>query len=141
VIVLDTNLVSEPLRQQADRAVRQWLDRQDEVALHVTAITAAELLAGAAQLPLGRRRSGLERRIIGVLNDFGERRILPFDLAAAHAHATVRGRCRAAGFTIGALDAQIAAIAASRGFAVATRDSAPFIAAGIGVIDPWDAGG
>ena len=36
-------------------------------------------------------------------------------------------------------DGYIAAIAAARGYAVATRDAAPFQAAGIAVINPWDA--
>ncbi len=137
MIVLDTNLVAEPLRQNPDPAIRAWLDRQDEFHLYVTAITAAELLAGVAQLPLGRRRSGLENRILGILDDFGEGRILPFNLAASHTYAVLRARARGAGFVISPLDAQIAAIAASRGFSVATRDTAPFIAAGVAVIDPW----
>jgi predicted nucleic acid-binding protein len=35
-------------------------------------------------------------------------------------------------------DGQIAAIAKVYGFAVATRDVAPFRAAGVAVINPWE---
>jgi predicted nucleic acid-binding protein len=34
-------------------------------------------------------------------------------------------------------DGQIAALAAVHGFTVATRDAAPFLAAGVAVINPW----
>ena len=135
--MLDTNVLSEALRQQPDPSVRDWLDRQDEHRLFITAITAAELLAGVAQLPPGRRRSGLGQQVAAILHDFGERRILPFDIAAAHAFADLRARARAAGLAMGALDAQIAAIATAHGGSVASRDTAPFIAAGVPVIDPW----
>lgn len=64
---------------------------------------------------------------------FGER-IVPFDLGAAKAYAEIVGRARRRGHAISVADAQIAAIAAARRFSVATRDEAPFDAAGVPVI-------
>lgn len=55
------------------------------------------------------------------------------------AYAPLVGRARAHGHSISVADGQIAAIAAVHGFAVATRDAAPFEAAGVAVIDPWEA--
>ena len=49
----------------------------------------------------------------------------------------VMGSARRAGRAIGIGDGQIAAVAARHGFAVATRDTAPFETAGLRVIDPW----
>lgn len=49
----------------------------------------------------------------------------------------VTGSARAAGHVVGVADGQIAAIAAVRGFAVATRDALPFRAVGVPVINPW----
>lgn len=49
-------------------------------------------------------------------------------------------RAKAAGRAIGRADGYIAATAALRGFSVATRDTSPFLAAGVPVIDPWQAG-
>ena len=43
------------------------------------------------------------------------------------------------GVALSVADAQIAAIATVRGFVVATRDTAPFVAAGVPIIDPWRA--
>lgn len=140
MIVLDTNVISEPLKPTAEPAVLTWLDRQNLETLFLSAISLAELRYGVAALPKGRRRDGLsealERRIFAL---FGAR-ILPFDTAAADAYAVIRAHARKAGKAIGATDGYIAATAAAHGFAVATRDIAPFEAAGVTVINPWRKG-
>jgi predicted nucleic acid-binding protein len=66
-------------------------------------------------------------------------RILPFDEAAAAAYAKLVARTRSAGHTLSVGDGQIAAIATVHGFTVATRDTVPFAAAGLPIIDPWGA--
>jgi len=137
VIVLDTNVVSEPLRPAGEPAVLAWLDRQNIETLFLTTISLAELRYGVAALPDGRRKAGLgmalESRVIAL---FGPR-LLGFDAAAAEAYALIRARAKAAGRAIGASDGYIAATAAARGFTVATRDTGPFEAAGLPVINPW----
>jgi len=64
-------------------------------------------------------------------------RILPFDERAAIAYAPLVTRARAVGKIISVADGQIAAIAAVHGFAVATRDTTPFVSAGVPVVNPW----
>ena len=140
MIVVDTNVLSEPMRPNADPAVADWLDRQRPDKLFLTTVTLAELLLGLELMPLGLRRSRLEARISEVINVFGGRQTLAFDAPAARAFAVSVARARAAGYAIGVADGQIAAIASSHGFAVATRDVAPFVAAGVPVIDPWAQG-
>ncbi len=67
-----------------------------------------------------------------------ESRILPFDQRAAMAYAPLIGRDRSSGCLIFVADGRIAAIAAAHGFTVATRDTAPFLAGGVPVINPWE---
>lgn len=138
MIVLDTNVISEPMRHEGNPAVVAWLDRQAVESLFLTSVTLAELLLGIELMSLGKRRSLLEARLAEVVATFGSSRILPFDAAAARLFAVLVARARAEGSTIAVADGEIAAIAALRGFAVATRDSAPFIAAGVAVINPWE---
>lgn len=137
MILLDTNVVSEPLRPASDAAVLAWLDAQAVETLYLSAISLAELRFGIAVLPDGRRKEtlsmGLEQHVVPL---FGAR-ILPFDAAASEAYAALRASARAAGKAIGTVDGFIAATAAARGFAVATRDSGPFEAAGLSLINPW----
>jgi predicted nucleic acid-binding protein len=137
MIILDTNVVSEPMRSKADPAVVDWLDRQSPDTLFLTAVSLAELLVGIAALPQGRRRSGLDAALAELVDALFGDRIIDFDRPAAPAYARLVERARAAGRPISVADGQIAAIAAVHGFTIATRDTAPFLAAGVPVIDPW----
>ena len=138
MIILDTNVVSEPLRPAPDPRVVAWLDRQAIETLYLTSVTVAELLTGIEVLPASKRKRRLRADIDAILTEHFDNRILPFDLEAARAFAELRALARRQGASISMADGQIASIARTRGFAVATRDVA-FSAAGIETIDPWRA--
>ena len=138
MIVLDTNVISEPLKPRADTMVIRWLDAQDPETLYLTAIALSEVLIGIALLPAGRRKRGMELAMQSLHTKLFAGRFLSFDREAAIAFALLGGRAAAKGYSISVADCQIAAIAAVHGFAVATRDTAPFIAAGVPVINPWE---
>jgi toxin FitB len=135
MIVLDTNVLSEPMRADGNPVITAWLDRQIAETLYLTTVSLAELLLGIELMPLGMRRSRLEARIGDIIDAFGERRMLVFDARAARLFAVLVARARAAGHAIAVADGQIAA---AHGFSVATRDTEPFIAAGVHLIDPWN---
>ena len=138
MIILDTNVISESLRPRCSDAVTAWLDAQAAESLYLTAINAAELWAGVAVMPEGARKAALESSLDDLLARlFGARR-LDFDHCAARAYAELTRRTMAAGTPLPLADGLIAAIALAHGFAVATRDIAPFRAAGVDVIDPWE---
>jgi len=139
MIVLDTNVVSEPMRANADPAIQHWLDQQVAETLYLTVTSLSELLVGIEILPEGRRKEGLDTALTQLIERLFASRILPFDQPAAVVYARLVGRARAAGRTISVADGQIAAIASVRGFAVATRDTEPFVAVGVPVINPWQA--
>ena len=139
MILLDTNVVSEPLRRAPAPRVIEWIDAQPLETLFLSAITVAELRAGVALLPSGKRRASLheslEKRVLPLFAG----RVLPFDLACTQAFADLMAKARTAGLAVASADGCIAAIAATHGLAVATRDTGPFKAAGVDVIDPWQA--
>lgn len=137
MIILDTNVVSEPMRPKGDPAVQAWLDEQAAETLYLTATSLSELLLGVERLPDGARKEGLGADLAALVAALFEARVLPFDQEAAMVYAPLVGRARALGHAISVADGQIAAIAAAHGFAVATRDTAPFGAAGVPVINPW----
>lgn len=138
MIVIDTNVLSEPLRPSPDPRVVAWLDAQIVDTLFLTTVTLAEVRFGLAALPTGRRRTALTARFeADVLPLFADR-ILAFDEPATREYATLRARARAAGAALGDFDALIASIANAHGFGIASRDTAPFLAAGVPtVIDPF----
>ncbi|MFY9182659.1 MAG: type II toxin-antitoxin system VapC family toxin [Limnohabitans sp.] len=137
MILLDTNVISEPLKLSADAGVLSWIDAQSIDTLYLSAISLAELRFGIAALPAGKRKEtlhlGLEQRILPLFAD----RILPFDTAASQAYADILSMTRTQGRAIATADGYIAATAKRHGFMVATRDASPFEAAGLTVINPW----
>lgn len=140
MILLDTNVISEAMKPEPDPAVRNWLDEQAAETLYLSSVTIAELMFGIGTLPKGRRRDKLTAALDGMLTLFADR-ILPFDTNAARRYADLAVKARAAGRGFPTPDGYIAAIAASNDFAVASRDSSAFTAAGLTVIDPWTAAG
>ena len=139
MILLNTNVVSEPLRPAPDARVIEWIDAQVLETLFLSAITVAELRAGLALLPVGKRRTDLQLSLeLQVLPLFSGR-VLPFDLDCSQAYAELMAKARASGLAITSADGYIAAIAAANGLTVATRDTGPFEAAGVAVINPWQA--
>lgn len=137
MIVLDTNVVSEAMKFEPNIRVREWLDTALSEDLFLTSITQAELSFGVMQLPDGKKKDGLATAL-GQIEQLFTGRILPFDSNAAKQYARLAHRARQAGKGFPSPDSYIAAIAASHGFAVATRDASPFLAAGLNVINPWE---
>jgi len=136
VIVLDTNVISEPLKSMPEPRVMAWLDDQAVETLFITAISRAELRFGVLKLPDGKRKSALAAQIDQVLDLF-KGRTLDFDIAASDKLAEIAALCEKAGKPAVAPDAYIAACAAARGFAVATRNVRHFEPTGVRVINPW----
>jgi predicted nucleic acid-binding protein len=137
MIVLDTNVLSEPLKATPAEQVVAWLDNQPAETLFITAVTRAELLYGVLRLPQGKRRNNLLAQVEQILNLF-EGRTLAFDSPAADKLADIAAACEKSGKRALAPDVYIAACAAAHGFAVATRNKSHFAHLGVRVINPWE---
>lgn len=139
MIVLDTNILSEVQRAIPNPNVMAWLDAQEPGNLYVTAISAEELLFGAFILPSGDRKARLVGTIEAMLDDDFAGRVLPYDITASQYYAMRVSGARQRGIAIGHADGQIGAIvAAQKAASIATRDTAPFEAMGVEVINPWE---
>ena len=139
MVVLDTNVVSEIMREDPHAGVLVWLDERPTRELFVTAVTEAEVRTGIAYLPAGKRRSGIAEAAERAFGSLFGGRVLPFDSEAARAFAEIAAARRAAGRPVSQADGQIAAIARSRRMALATRNVRDFAGMGIDLIDPWAA--
>ena len=137
MIVLDTNVLSEPLKQRPDEHVLAWFASLDEEAC-VTAISVGELLTGVRALPAGRRRAGLLEAIEATLLAFAGS-VLVYDEAAARHCARLQESRRGDGRPLAVEDGMIAAICVTRGAGLATRNTSDFAGLGLDLIDPWAA--
>ncbi len=138
MIVLDTHVVSEAMKPEPHPTVRAWLNDQAAETLYLSSVTLAELLFGIASLPAGKRKDMLAQTLDGLMGLFRDR-VLPFDTEAARRYAELAVIGKTGGRGLPTPDGYIAAIAASRGFIVASRDVAPYEGAGVRVINPWEA--
>ncbi|MDB5538538.1 MAG: hypothetical protein JWQ89_265 [Devosia sp.] len=138
MIVLDTNVLSEPMRPVPDPRVMDWFDAQDGQDLWITAIVAAELWAGVAKLSVGSRRNGLQEQVEATLHEF-DGRILAFDEDAAFVYGALVGPLLAKRMPYEVLDYQIAAITLVNGGTLATRNIKHFADTGVPLFNPWEA--
>lgn len=135
MIVIDTNVVSEMMRDDPDRNVLTWSETVGR--LHTTAITLAEIDYGVARLPEGHRKDRLAATAASVFVDYDEL-IVAFDARAARRYGSIVAEREKAGRPITTADAQIAAICASLQATLATRNTSDFEGTGIELVNPWD---
>lgn len=140
MILLDTNVLSEQFRAKPDERALAWLNEQPLETLYLSAMTVAEIRAGVALMPEGKRKKLLGSRIEERLLPLFAGRVLSFDMACTRAYAVVLATAKKSGSGMAAAAAVIAATAYEGGFIVATRDTSPFEAVGLKVINPWSEG-
>lgn len=138
MIVLDTNVLSELMRADPSPAVVRFVADRPAASLFTTTVTEAEILYGLELLPHGRRRDALRSALTAVFESDFKGRVLPFDSSAARAYAELAVARRRAGRPISQMDAQIAAIAASREASIATRNVRDFEGCGVVIVDPFE---
>jgi toxin FitB len=137
MIILDTNVLSALMSRMPDASVVDWVDRQPRQSIWITSVTVLEVRFGLQTMPAGKRRTGLIQAFEAVLTDKIERRIAPFDAAAAQQAAdlmTVRHRAGRPGEL---RDTMIAGIALACRASIATRNTSHFGDLSVPVINPW----
>jgi predicted nucleic acid-binding protein len=138
MLILDTNVISETMLPEPSPRVLAWWSQQDKSGeLHVTTVTVAEILFGIEILPRGKRHAKLLAEAEAMFSEDFAGRILPFDEDAARVFPQVAATRRGQGRPMAEFDAQIAAIARSRGAALATRNIADFEGCGVRLVNPW----
>lgn len=138
MIILDTNVISEIFRPAPERDVGRWLREQPPAQVFVTSVNKAELLTGLALMGDGKRKQALADSIERFFEESLATPVLGFDEAAAVQYARIFSHRRKSGRPISEMDCEIAAIALTHGYAVATRNVLDFESCGIAIINPWE---
>lgn len=118
--------------------VLEWLANESALSVFTTTIAMGEILYGIELLPKGRRRVALASAVEAMFEEDFAGRILPFDSDAARVFPKIAAARRGSGRPITLFDAQIAAIARSRGATIATRNTGDFEECGVTVLNPWN---
>jgi toxin FitB len=141
MVILDTNIISAMIREEPrpDPAIVSWLDSQSWLSMWITSITVLEIRFGFAIMAAGRRQTSRLLAFERVLDEDLERRVLPFDSAAAEQAASLMEQRRRAGRPGDLRDTMIAGIALAHRATLATRNVRHFDDLGVPVVDPWHA--
>lgn len=140
MIILDTNVVSETLRIDPEPKVLKWLAGFSADQIYLSVPTIMELWSGTLRLPQGRRHMELAKKIELISTSIYKGQILILDEIAAAKSGQFIADQFLRGMKPQIADCQIAAIAMTNSFAVATRDTKDFEHEGLTVINPWEKG-
>ena len=136
--LLDTNVLSELMREQPAADVLDWFSQNTLVSMQTSSITQAEILTGIALLPNSKRRTALALATEQMFEEDFAGLCLPFDAAAAKIYAVIVATRTRQGQPMSTEDAQIAAIALAAGLTVVTRNIKDFDNMdGLLLVNPW----
>ena len=138
MILLDTNIISELMRPSPQASVVAWLNEQEPLDVHISVITIAEIEYGLKVLPEGQKRWSLQQKFEWFVAQGFEQRILDFTETAAHHYADIMAHRRSLGMPMSVPDGQIAAIARTHHFKLATRNIKDFEECGLTLVNPFD---
>lgn len=136
-ILLDTNVVSELMRPSPDAGVKAWITSHALTDLYFSSVSEAELRYGVALLPTGKRKDRLKAEVAAMLQNAFQNRVLNFDRKSARTYAEIAASRQLAGRPFSRFDCQIASIASTNDFVLATRNIRDFVGMGITLVNPW----
>lgn len=138
MIIADTNVVSEFMKDTPDSSVLDWARTLSPSELSITVVTVEEIERGIGRLPRGRRRQDLAQRWTQLLSAFSEA-VATYDVPAARATASILVSAEASGKPVGLADAQIAGICLANDYQLATRNLRDFSSiAALIVVNPFE---
>ena len=137
MIILDTNVISELMKEAPNPHVTQWINRQKAHELALTVIAIAEIMRGLSRLPKGKRRQRLEFNFRAFVRDAFAGRTLPFDEQAALVYGELSASREKAGLAIDPVDLMILSIAETHQASIATRNVRDFEGCDVPLINPW----
>jgi predicted nucleic acid-binding protein len=138
MIILDTNIISELMKQSPSSFVSDWIDKQEVSLLFVSSITIAELSYGICVLPEGARKNHLNNAFNTMIKEAFKHRVLFFNEAAAYYYGKLMAHRKNLGRPLSILDGQIAAITVQQGASLATRNTKDFSGCGLDLINPFN---
>ncbi len=135
--LLDTNVISEPMKGRPNPGVVKWISGQDEDEVCMSVVTITELRYGMERLATGKRRESLEEWLRKDLSGRFAGRILPIDIEVADACGRLVARSEASGHPIEPRDAFIAATAEVYNLTLVTRNASDFQPTVKSILSPW----
>lgn len=139
IYLLDTNIISELIKNQPNAKVVQWVDEQDPTRMYLSVITIGEIRKGIEKLPASERKVTLQMWLASQLLVRFDGRIAPITTSVMLRWGELTGQLETKGVVLSAIDSFIAAIALDGKFTLATRNTDDFRETGVPLFNPWNA--
>jgi len=137
--LLDTNVLSETVKPQANANVLAWLEASDEQLFHVSVLTLGEIRSGIDSAPPSARRATLESWLSRDLLIRFAGRILGVNQEIADRWGRITAKSSSAGRPLPAIDGLLAATAFHHNLTLVTRNTKHAAPTGVPVFNPWEA--
>lgn len=130
--LVDTNILSELMRQQPDAGVLSWLQGRQQLTprLTISVITVDEIMFGLTWRPTARLLAWFDAFLL-------RHEVLPVTPHVARRAGELRGQLLTRGQTRSQADMLIAATAQLHALTIVTRNVRDFDGCGIGVLNPF----
>jgi predicted nucleic acid-binding protein len=137
--LLDTCVISELVSKQPNPSVVAFVDGLDPDDVYLSVITIGEIIKGIEKLPDSHRKTELRNWLQDDLLARFQGKILPLDTDTIVEWGVLTARMEKLGKPMPSIDSLIAATVLANQLTLITRNVSDFVAAGIEIIDPWQA--
>ena len=138
MIVLDTNVISEFMRESPDPRVVLWLDSQPRSSIWTTSLNVYEIRSGLLAMAAGKRQALRLSSFELLLNEKIQGRVAAFDHAAAQQAAELEAAGQRTVRPRDPRDTMIAGIVLASHATLATRNVKHFADIARSIVNPWE---
>ncbi len=136
--LLDTNCISELVRNKPEPRVLEWMEAADESLLYLSVLTLGEIRKGVAGLPRGKRQTQLEMWLELDLQARFSGRILSIDAPIADRWGLMAAEAKGKGRALSAIDGLLAATALQHSLTIVSRNISDFANKQVSTLNPWE---
>lgn len=137
--ILDTNIISELIKQDPDHRVVTFVDSLPEETVFLSVITIGEIQFGIQKLPQSKKRERILSWLETDLLARFEHRIMEIDTETMLIWGEMNAALQALGISIPVMDSLIAATCKTKKFTLVTRNTKDFLHLDIALVDPFNA--
>ena len=136
--ILDTNIISELIKQNSNHHVISFIDSLPEENIYLSVVTIGEVQFGIQKLPESKKRDRLLSWLETELLSRFENRILEIDIETMLIWGEMNASLQASGMPMPIMDSLIAATCKTKQYTLVTRNTKDFLHLNIGLVDPFN---
>jgi hypothetical protein len=136
--LLDTCVISELVKKQANASVVSWVQQQDHATLYISSLTLGEIQKGVSKLPASSRKDDLQTWLERDVRERFSGKIIGIAVSEAMHWGKLQAAAEEQGKPLPLIDSMIAATAIVQDMVLVTRNTKDVEASGVKLLNPWN---